>query len=178
VTASEDDMLATLEQSRGRLHARQRLGIEKDHEAQIFGQGLNFFHLENATLSHSLIRTALMATGLYWRGLSNSAKVELRHDRIVAAELPASFDGFTILQISDPHVDMSHAAIGPWSTGSTTTSPCSPATTEHRPSVRTPMRWRASAVYARTSKAPYTACSAIMTRSAWCRRSRRWAYEC
>lgn len=51
MTASDDDMLATLEKRLGRLHARQRLGIEKDHEAQIFGQGLNFFHLENATLS-------------------------------------------------------------------------------------------------------------------------------
>ena len=50
MTASDDDMLATLEKRLGRLHARQRLGIEKDHEAQIFGQGLNFFHIENATL--------------------------------------------------------------------------------------------------------------------------------
>ena len=32
-------MLETLEKRLGRLHARQRLGIEKDHEAQIFGQG-------------------------------------------------------------------------------------------------------------------------------------------
>ena len=56
VTANDDDMLATLEKRLGRLHVRQRLGIEKDHEAQVFGQGLNFFHLENATLSHSLIR--------------------------------------------------------------------------------------------------------------------------
>jgi uncharacterized protein len=112
VTASDDDMLATLEKRLGRLHARQRLGIEKDHEAQIFGQGLNFFHLENATLSHSLIRGVLMLTGLYWRGLSNSAKVELKHNRIVTPDLPASFDGFTILQISDLHVELSEAAMG------------------------------------------------------------------
>ena len=36
-----------LEQRLGRLHAKQRLGIEKDHEAQIFGQGISFFHIEN-----------------------------------------------------------------------------------------------------------------------------------
>ena len=94
VSATNDDMLATLEKRLGRLHARQRLGIEKDHEAQIFGQGLNFFHIENATLSHSLIRGALMLTGLYWRGLRNSAKVELKHNRILSTHLPASFDGF------------------------------------------------------------------------------------
>jgi predicted nucleic acid-binding protein len=34
--------LFRLEQRLGRLHAKQRLGIEKDHEAQIFGQGINF----------------------------------------------------------------------------------------------------------------------------------------
>jgi predicted MPP superfamily phosphohydrolase len=111
VTASDDDMLATLEKRLGRLHARQRLGIEKDHEAQIFGQGLTFFHPENATLSHALIRGVLMLTGLYWRGLSNSAKVELRHHRIVTPDLPASFDGFTILQLSDLHVELSEAAM-------------------------------------------------------------------
>ena len=111
VTASDDDMLATLERRLGRLHARQRLGIEKDHEAQVFGQGLNFFHIENATLSHSLIRGALMLTGLYWRGLSNSAKVELKHNRIVSLDLPASFDGFTILHLSDLHVELNEAAM-------------------------------------------------------------------
>jgi len=111
VTASDDDMLATLEKRLGRLHARQRLGIEKDHEAQIFGQGLNFFHIENATGSHPLIRALLMVTGLYWRGLSNSAKVVLKHNRIVSADLPSSFDGFTILHISDPHVEMSETAM-------------------------------------------------------------------
>jgi hypothetical protein len=29
------------------VHAKQRLGIEIDHEAQILGQGINFFHPEN-----------------------------------------------------------------------------------------------------------------------------------
>jgi hypothetical protein len=111
VTASDDDMLAILEKRLGRLHARQRLGVEKDHEAQIFGQGLNFFHPENATLSHWPISGVLMLIGLYWRGVSNSAKVEMRHHRIVTPDLPVSFDGFTILQISDLHVELSEAAM-------------------------------------------------------------------
>jgi uncharacterized protein len=34
-----------LEDRLGRQYARQRLGIEKDHEAQVFGQGLNSFTL-------------------------------------------------------------------------------------------------------------------------------------
>jgi predicted MPP superfamily phosphohydrolase len=103
--------LAILEKRLGRRYARQRLGIEKDHEAQVFGQGINFFHIENLTPSHALIRAVLMASGLYWRGVQNAAKVELRENRIALPQLPASFDGFTILQLSDLHVEMSKAAM-------------------------------------------------------------------
>jgi len=111
VVTTGKDMVETLERRLGRLHARQRLGIEQDHEAQIFGQGLNFFHIENATFSHTLMRGAFMLSGLYWRGLRNSLKVELIHNRIAARGLPAAFDGFTVLQISDLHVEMSEAAM-------------------------------------------------------------------
>jgi hypothetical protein len=52
---ANQDILTILEQRLGRRHARQRLGIEKDHEAQVFGQGINFFHFENLPLSHVLI---------------------------------------------------------------------------------------------------------------------------
>ena len=95
-----------LEQRLGRVHARQRLGIEREHEAQIFGQGLNFFHIENLTASHVLIRAFLMATGLYWRGLRNAKQVRVTHNMIKSPRLPTSFKGFTVLQISDLHVDM------------------------------------------------------------------------
>jgi predicted MPP superfamily phosphohydrolase len=108
---ANQDILSILEQRLGRRHARQRLEIEKDHEAQVFGQGINFFHIENLVLSHVLIRAGLMATGLYWRGLSNAAKVEIRHNRIALPHLPAAFDGFTILQLSDLHIEMSKAAM-------------------------------------------------------------------
>ena len=44
---TDQDIATRLEQRLGRVHARQRLGLERDHEAQIFGQGINFFHPEN-----------------------------------------------------------------------------------------------------------------------------------
>jgi uncharacterized protein len=108
---ANQDILTLLEQRIGRRHARQRLGIEKDHEAQVFGQGINFFHIENLALSHVLIRALLMATGLYWRGISNAAKVDIRHNQIDSPFLPKAFDGFTIVQLSDLHVEMSEAAM-------------------------------------------------------------------
>ena len=95
------DILQKLEQRLGGLHAKQRLGIEDDHEGQVFGQGLNFFHPENWYLSPSIIRKTLKMTGLYWRARKNAENIQIRRHDIALRELPASFDGFTILQISD-----------------------------------------------------------------------------
>ncbi|WP_414642293.1 metallophosphoesterase [Bradyrhizobium sp.] len=105
------ELLSTLERRLGRLHARQRLGIEADHEAQIFGQGLNFFHIENWYSIHSVIRTILKLSGLYWRGRRNAERVVLKKNNIRCAGLPPAFDGFVILHISDTHVDMNHRAM-------------------------------------------------------------------
>ena len=106
-----EDILAKLEQRLGRLHARQRLGIETDHEAQIFGQGLTFFHLENWYSVHSVIRGLLKLTGLYWRARRNAERIVVRRNEIAFKDLPPRFDGFTILHISDLHVDMNEVAM-------------------------------------------------------------------
>ncbi|HLG81021.1 MAG TPA: metallophosphoesterase [Bradyrhizobium sp.] len=106
-----DEILADLERRLGRLHARQRLGIETDHEAQIFGQGRNFFHLENWYSSHTVIRTVLRLLGLYGRGLRNAERVELTHNTVGFPDLPPAFDGFTILHISDMHADLNPGAM-------------------------------------------------------------------
>jgi predicted MPP superfamily phosphohydrolase len=106
-----DAVLGKLEQRLGRLHARQRLGIENDHEAQIFGQGLNFFHIENWYSSHALIRAGLMLMGLYWRGQRNAENIQVKHNDVGSSTLPPAFDGFTLLQISDLHVEQSEGAM-------------------------------------------------------------------
>lgn len=106
-----NELLPVLEQRLGRLYARQRLGIETDHEAQIFGQGLNFFHIENWYSVHSVIRAILKLTGLYWRGRRNAERIVVRTNNIRSARLPRLFDGFTILHISDTHVDMNQLAM-------------------------------------------------------------------
>jgi len=107
----DQDIVALLERRLGRLRARQRLGIETDHEAQIFGQGLNFFHIENWYSIHSVIRNTLRLMGLYRRGCRNAERVELRRNTIRSKSLPSRFDGFTILHLSDLHVDLSQGAM-------------------------------------------------------------------
>ena len=105
-------ILSTLEQRLGgRLYVMQRLAIEADHKAQIFGQDFTFFHLENWYSVHSVIRTLFKLSGLYWRGRANAARVQVRHNYIRVKRLPAEFDGFTLMHISDFHADMNDGAM-------------------------------------------------------------------
>lgn len=107
----DEDILEKLERRLGRVHARQRIGIEDDHDARVFGQGLNFFHPENWRRSPAIIRNALKLTGLYWRARKNAENIQIRYNDIRLPQLPSSFDGFTLLQISDLHVDMNEGAM-------------------------------------------------------------------
>jgi predicted MPP superfamily phosphohydrolase len=105
------DINERLEKRLGRLHARLRLGVEADHEAQVFGQGINYFHIENLRVSHFAIGACLKLTGLYGRGQRNAAKIEIRRHDVSSSKLPKVFDGFIILQLSDLHVDISESAM-------------------------------------------------------------------
>ena len=105
------DVYTALVRRLGRRYVEQRLRIEEDHEAQVFGQGINFFHFENWYSSPWLIRNTLRLAGLYRRGLENAKRVELLKNEFALARLPKAFDGLTILHISDMHVDMNPGAM-------------------------------------------------------------------
>ena len=49
--------------------------------------------------------------GLYRRARRNVGRVQVRHNTIVSPRLPTAFHGFTILQLSDLHADMSGEAM-------------------------------------------------------------------
>ena len=106
-----EDIDKLLAQRLGRLHARLRLGLEADHEAQVFGQGINYFHIENLRSSHIIIEAFLKLTGLYERGCRNAEEIEVRHTEITSPRIPVAFDQYTILHISDLHSDMSQRAM-------------------------------------------------------------------
>ncbi len=105
--ATEDERL---EQRVGKPHFRLRTGIEREYEGRVFGYGRNFFHIENWYSVHGIIRGSLALLGLHKRGRRNARAIQLREHEINLGHLPAEFDGFTILQISDLHLDM-HADI-------------------------------------------------------------------
>jgi hypothetical protein len=108
-TDAERRELAELERRIGRVHLRQRLGLESDHEARVFRRGTHFFHLENWYSVHALLRAALTCIGLHGRGRRNALDIALRQQEVALAGLPGAFDGYALLQLSDLHLDMSAA---------------------------------------------------------------------
>jgi hypothetical protein len=67
--------------------------------------------IENWYSIHSLIRSALKLGGLYWRGQRNAERAQMRHNYIRFQRLPRAFNGFTLLHISDLHVDVNEGAM-------------------------------------------------------------------
>ena len=96
-----ENIQTLLEKRLGRTHARQRLGIESDSGHQVFGKGINFFHPENWYSTHSLIKQVIRLSGMYGRGKRNACKVQVKENSVSFANLPQSFDGFTMLHLSD-----------------------------------------------------------------------------
>src|SRR5436309_4253943 len=94
------DIAAFLEQRLGRACAQYRIGVERQarnarEEIRVLG-----VHVSDAT-----IRTVLKLAGLYRRGSRNAEAIQLKHN-LIKASVPKEFDGFTILQLSDLHIDM------------------------------------------------------------------------
>jgi uncharacterized protein len=91
----------------GRVHLRQRLGLEGDHEVFVLHRpGAHFFYPENWYSVHGVIRACLRLSGLYGRAQRNARNLQVRHHPVVIPTLPPAFEGFRILHLSDLHVDM------------------------------------------------------------------------
>jgi hypothetical protein len=89
----------------------RRLKVETEHESQLFGQGLILFNLENWYSAPSVVRNALKLTGLYGRMRRNADQIVIRRNVLEFAKLPPAFENFTILHLSDLHVDISAGAM-------------------------------------------------------------------
>ena len=108
-TDAERRALAALEPRIGRVHLRQRLGLEGEHEAHVVRAGTHFLHLENWYSVHALIRLGLTLVGLHGRGRRNALRIQLRQHDLLLENLPPAFDGYTLLHLSDLHLDLSEA---------------------------------------------------------------------
>lgn len=99
---SADEIDDALRSRLGPQHARQRLSMEKAHEARVFRRKVT---------PDTIINGLLRLSGTYWRGCANAAGVTLRHNHIRSERLPPAFDGVTILHLSDLHADISPRAM-------------------------------------------------------------------
>src|SRR6201998_709314 len=106
----EEDLLERLEQRLGPVHAHHRLGMEKEYEDRFNGR-LNFFQPDKWYSAHSIFTHALKLTGLYRIGTKNAERIQVRRNYFYFSDLPKRFDGFTILHLSDLHVDISPGAM-------------------------------------------------------------------
>ena len=101
-----DDALRKLANRVGPIHLRVRLGLEAEKERQVFGQGRNFFHIENWAVAGAVLKHGLNLFQLMPRGRANARNIQVRHNQIYLKNLPPAFDNFTLLHISDSHLDM------------------------------------------------------------------------
>ena len=90
----------------GETHFRQRFNIQIEHADEMFGQGRTLFHIENMEWVMVFIYYILRITGLYNRGLRNVLDIQVSENDVFLPGLPQSFEGFTILQLSDLHLDI------------------------------------------------------------------------
>ena len=102
-------LVEILEKRLGRVHANLRLGIEADHEAEM----LEPKPIGNWAARAVVIRTCLRLSGLYGRGLRNARNIAVKRNYVISDNIPTAFDGYTILQLSDLHIDINQEIIGP-----------------------------------------------------------------
>jgi len=100
-------LLERLERRLGIVYARQRLGVENDRSQMVFGGGgLNFFHPENWYSVQKLMRWTLKAAQLYELGRRNACAMRVTRQQVKHQLIPAAFNGYRILHLTDLHLDM------------------------------------------------------------------------
>jgi uncharacterized protein len=104
---SRAELEARLEARLGRVHARQRLGIEAEHATQVFRSARSIFHPENWYSAATLIENSMRLAGVLGRARRNARTVAIVQHEIGLERLPAPFDGLRLLHLSDLHIDVS-----------------------------------------------------------------------
>ncbi|HUN44052.1 MAG TPA: metallophosphoesterase [Acetobacteraceae bacterium] len=98
-------MLDLLAARTGQLYVRQRLGMEHDHETRVLRHRMHFTQIDHWHSLHGLVRGGLRVTGLLGRARRNARRIVLRRHDVVLPHLPPAFDGFTLLHLTDLHID-------------------------------------------------------------------------
>jgi predicted MPP superfamily phosphohydrolase len=104
--AEDDGDLMRLVDRIGRTHLQQRVHMQVHHAAEVFGPGRAFFNFDNAQPLNVVLRLGLKLCGLYGRGHRNFQNIQINHSEVSIPRLPPAFAGFTLLHLSDLHLDL------------------------------------------------------------------------
>jgi uncharacterized protein len=96
----------TLAQRMGGAAAARRHAIESRDRHRPFGHTQTWRAVENWPGSRQLIRALLALIGLHGRAHRNARAIALRENELRIVGLPAAFDGYTLLHLSDLHIDI------------------------------------------------------------------------
>ena len=107
----EPEILNQLDRRLGSAHATERLRLESAHEQRMSRGGLASLRSRSLHSSPKLVRGLLKSLGLYRRARANAARIRVEETVLRFATLPDLFEGFTILHISDMHIDISDEAM-------------------------------------------------------------------
>lgn len=102
----DSELYQRLIERTGHTYLRQRLGIEAEAEHNIFHKGRSRFHIENIDSLHGVIRFLARLSFVHQRGRRNALDIQVNENEIYLPHLPEQFTGFTILHLSDLHMDM------------------------------------------------------------------------
>ena len=106
----EEDIVAWLEARLGSRHALNRLKRESQNEATMRHSSLRRW-LSLSTIIDTLAPIALRTSGLLSPGRRNASRIEVVRNQVDLPRLPETFDGFSILHLSDLHADISEGAM-------------------------------------------------------------------
>lgn len=106
MTPTDNELYQLLVERTGHTYLRQRLGIEAEAEHRVFHKGRKLFHIENIDSLHGLIRLLARLLLLHGRGRRNALNIQVNENDIHLPHLPEDFTGYTILHLSDLHLDM------------------------------------------------------------------------
>jgi uncharacterized protein len=83
----------------------ERLKKEKKCGSGVIDLKNKTLYVENIPFIYDFFKKLLQYSGIYKKWHANALDVQIRHESWKFANLPANFDGFRILQISDLHID-------------------------------------------------------------------------
>jgi len=90
----------------GEKRTERRLFLQEQLVRKKLAQGLGPFAFERFFSVNACISATISALGLSKRGLLNALDLRIEEHEVVIPNLPASFEGFRVLQLADLHCDL------------------------------------------------------------------------